>query len=123
MIMKWQAVGNSLMIVGVLGLVGWIGYENVRVQSSREYADEQEAGGNGPQDGDADPLPETHELLMVEMTLPDVPDLAAAPVSHLRIQFSTTEWNKLKQQAEESNVPVIRYVREKLLDLGNPVSS
>ena len=44
------------------------------------------------------------------------PELMAAPTSQLRVQFSRTEWNRVKQRAERDNVPVTRYVKERLLE-------
>ncbi len=74
-------------------------------------------------DPNLDPLPETHELLMVEKNVPDSPELASAPKTQLRIQFSTDEWGRLRERAKQCNLPVTRYVRDMLLESDCPKQS
>lgn len=113
--MKWQSVGNSLMVAGVLGLVAWIGYEKVRMQAedpSSMFADEDSQGPRSRLT-ESEALP--GEVRYVEMTVP-LPEEDEPQIAPFRVQFSKPEWEMVKQRAQRCNLPVTAYVREKLLD-------
>lgn len=118
-----QSTGSTLMAVAVIGLVGWIGYENARIRSATRLdemnSESPYVGGSFDTNGGGR---ETHDLRMVEIGPPDLFD-PDGPQSELRVEFSKAEWEAVKQQADACNVSVTTYVREKLLDPECPIRS